>query len=393
MAATSTAEQLLAAVREIEPIIRRHAPDAERDHRLARPVVDAMRDAGLFRLWRPAAFGGHEADPTTGARVVEEVSRIDSAAGWNLMISLSTEFSGAWFSEEGAADTFGDPNTIMGGSFNPPRRATPVDGGLRVTGRTPFASGIHQATWVTGLAQVADGDDVRLGPDGEPVTVLTLVPATEVAIVENWNTLGMRGTGSHDAVMTDVFVPAHRAVLWVPLEKASPVYAGPLYRLTLWPAVALLAVPALGVARAAIDALVELATVKTPAFTKRPLRDRSVVAAQLARAEAVSGAARAYLHRTLDEVYAVAVAGRPITMVHKVAVQLAATNTVLAAAEAVDLVHAAVGASGIREEQPFERHFRDAHVLTQHAFVCASRYEDAGRSMMGGDPEWGFFAF
>jgi alkylation response protein AidB-like acyl-CoA dehydrogenase len=385
--------QLLDRVCEITPTIRAHAEEAERERRLATPVVDALRDKGLFDLWRPAAHGGYEVDPVTGMRVVEAVSRIDSAAGWNLMICLSTEPFGAWFPDAIARESFGAPGTIMGGSFNPPRRAVPVDGGYVVSGRTPFVSGAHQVDWINGLAHVIDGREVRLGPDGVPVTLMTLFPARDAEIIDSWHTMGMRGTGSHDVVVTDLFVPDERAVPYVALEHPGPAYTGPLYRLTVWPAVAVLAVPALGVAAAAVDALVELATAKTPAYTTRTIADRPVAAAQAAQADALVHAARAYLYQTFDEAYGRAVAGEPMTMADKARVQSAATNAVTAASEAVRLVHAAVGATGIRQEAPFERFFRDTHVLTQHAFVCASRYEDVGRFLLGREPEWGFFAF
>jgi alkylation response protein AidB-like acyl-CoA dehydrogenase len=157
--------------------------------------------------------------------------------------------------------------------------------------------------------------------------------------------------------------------------------------------VAALAAPALGIARAALDGLIELATQKTPAYTTKTLRDRAVVQAQLGRAEAALGAARAYLHGVFAGAWAQVIAGGTITAEHKVRFQLAATNAVHASAEVVDLVHAAVGTAAIRREHEFQRHFRDAHVLTQHGFICASRYESAGRLLLGLDPEWGFFAF
>lgn len=391
--AATNAEVLLGAVRKIEPLIRDHAPEAERERRLSEPVVGAMRDAGLFRMVRPKALGGLEVEPVSLFRVVEEVSRIDSAAGWNLQISLSADPFGAWFPDESVREIFADPSAILAGSFNPPRRATPVEGGYRVTGRTPFNSGAHQADWFFGLAHVFDGQRPRLGLDGEPIVLLTACPASDVEIIDNWNTLGMRGTGSHDVALNDVFVPQRRAVSFVPLEAPRGVYACPFYRLTIWPAVAVLAVPALGIARAAIDGLVEITTKKTPAYTQKTLRDRAAVQTQLARAEAAVGAARAYLHGVFEAAWADAVAGRMISMDQKIKAQLAATNTVLASAKAVDLIHAAVGATGIRREYDFERHFRDVHVLTQHAFIGASRYESVGRMMLGLDPEWGFFAF
>jgi alkylation response protein AidB-like acyl-CoA dehydrogenase len=166
---------------------------------------------------------------------------------------------------------------------------------------------------------------------------------------------------------------------------------GPLYRCTVWAAIPTLSTIALGVARAAIDELVTLATKKTPAYTASPLGQRSVAQSQAAQAEAKLGAARAYVYESLDEVFENALAGRFPEMRHKMKVEIAAIHAAIAAAEAVDLVHAAAGSSGIREERSFERHFRDVHVITQHAFFSASRYESVGKLMFGLESDWGFF--
>jgi len=389
----SSLDNLLEAVRTLEPVIRRHAAEAERERKLSAPVAAAMRAAGLYGMWCPKAFGGLEVDPTTAFRVIEEISRIDSAAGWNLQASTVADLLGAWFPAAGAAEVFRDPRTILASAFFPPRSAVPVDGGYRVTGRTTFVSGACEADWIAGLAHVLDGGEPRLGPDGQPLTLLTMFPRTDVEIIDNWDTLGMCGTGSHDVSVTDVFVPERRAVPWVPLQLPPAAYAGPLYRLTVWPIVGALAVPSLGVARAAIQALIELATRKTPAYTTKTLKDRPAVQSQLAYAEATLGAVRAYLYEAFAEAWTEAIAARRLTPEHKARIQLAATTATLASAEVVDLVHTAVGATGIRCEQPFQRHFRDAHVLTQHAYISPSRYESVGRLMLGLDPEWGFFSF
>ena len=386
-------DRLLGAVRDLEPILRQHAPEAERERRLSAPVVAAMRGAGLYGLFRPRRLGGLEVDPLTAFRVIEEVSRIDSAAGWNLMISTATEPFGAWFSDDGAAEIFAGRDTVLAASFNPPRAAVPVDGGYRVTGRITFVSGAHHADWIAGLAHVVDDGRPRLGPNGQPVTLLTMFPRRDVEIVDNWNTLGMCGTGSHDVAVRDAFVPEARAVSFVPLVTPSATYGGPLYRLATWLGTGAVAVPALGIARAAIDGLIELAAQKTPAYTQKTLRDRAVVHVQLARAEAALGSARAYLYSAFADAWAHVVGHGTMTMERKGQLQLAATNAVHGAAEAVDLVHAAVGATGIRCEYAFQRHFRDVHVLTQHGFICASRYESVGRLLLGLDPEWSFFAF
>jgi alkylation response protein AidB-like acyl-CoA dehydrogenase len=209
--------------------------------------------------------------------------------------------------------------------------------------------------------------------------------------VENWRTLGMRGTGSHDVVMSDVFVPERHTTLLVPLDKPGAAYQGPLYRFTAWAAVAALSTVATGTARAAIDDLVELARKKSPAYTAKPLKDRSIVQAQIGRAEAALGAARAYLYQALQETWDEAVKGNLIDMPHKTKLQLAATHAVSAAAEAVNLVHAAAGTTGIREEHRFERYFRDAHTISQHGFISASRFESVGQLLLGVPVEWPFY--
>src|ERR1700740_3664930 len=170
---------LLEAVHEIEPVIRAHAADAEASRRLPDIVADAMRRHGLYRMWRPRAFGGLELDPMTAFEVLETVSRIDSSAGWNLQLSSAVDAFGVWFTDEGAEEIFGRPDAAFAGAFFPFRRAVAVDGGYRVTGQTPFTSGAHQAQWFMGLAHIHDGDTPRVGSDGGPMTILTMCPAKD----------------------------------------------------------------------------------------------------------------------------------------------------------------------------------------------------------------------
>jgi alkylation response protein AidB-like acyl-CoA dehydrogenase len=388
----SRVEPLLEIVRQIHPLLRQHADGAERACQLADEVVDGMRERGLYRLWRPGAFGGLEVDPMSACRVFEEISRLDSAAGWNLQLSCAWDPLGAWFSDEGAREVFGDPATVLAGAFFPPRRAVRTDGGYRVTGQTPFVSGAHQCSWLLGLAHVFRGDQPLLDERGGPVTLLTACPIREAQILDTWNTLGMRGTGSHDVTMTDVFVPEHRTAPLVPLQRPGTAYGGALYRFTIWASVAALAPIATGIARAMIDELLDTAKTKAPSYSAKTLRERSVVQSQIAQAEAKLGAARAYLYEALQRVWDGAVQGQAITRQQKLTIQLAATHAVLAAAEAVDLVHAASGTSGIRNALRFQRHFRDVHTITQHGFISASRYESVGQLLLGLDSDWPFFA-
>jgi alkylation response protein AidB-like acyl-CoA dehydrogenase len=388
----STTDNLLTAIRKIEPIIRQYAPDAERDRKLAAPVAKAMHQAGLYRLWRPKAFGGFELDPVSGFRIIEEISRIDSAAGWNLQIAVAHDMFAPWFGDQAAQEIF-NADAIPVGAFNPARKAVPVAGGYRISGRTSFVSGAHHATAFIGFAHIYDGDKLRVDTNGMPETRLIAVPASEAEIIDNWNTMGMRGSGSHDVEMRDAVIPEHWVAPWGPLEQPGSAYQGPLYRLTVWPAIAALVAPALGITRAAIDEASELIINKTPAYGAKALKDNAVVQSQLAQAEAKLGASRAFFFNAFEEAWQEAVADRPITLASKGRMQLAMTHAVLECAKAVSLIHEIAGASGIREEYSFERYFRDIHVITQHGFLSASKLESIGQILLGLDPEWPFFRF
>ncbi|MHC4989753.1 MAG: acyl-CoA dehydrogenase family protein [Planctomycetota bacterium] len=382
--------RLLDEIRDLEPLIRELAPQAERERRLSEPVVQALRDRGFFRLFRPAARGGFELDPMDGFRLIEELARIDSAAGWNVGLANAVETTGPWFCDEVTEEVFGPADTVMAGAWNPPRKAMPCDGGYLMSGRTPFASNCHNATWFTGLARVYDGDEPRSDESGHPITYVSLFPRADVRIIENWDTLGMCGTGSDDIVLDEVFVPEARMVPLVLLEHPSSAYAGPLHRLSVWPGVAVQVPSAFGIACAAIDDFLELAGVKTPRYTSSVLRARSVVQLQIAQARGKLDAARAYFYSVLEKVWQRALNGDDLELSHRAEIQLACSHGVVAAAEAVRLVHAAAGASAIRNDQPFQRHFRDIHVITQHAFVSASRLEDVGQVLLGLEPDWPF---
>ncbi len=386
-------QTLLESVRALAPILAEHSAEAEANRRLSKRVVDAMRSADLYRLWKPRAFGGLEADPMTGCKVVTELARTDSAAAWNVQLSNAVELFGPWFSNEGAKDIFGDPNSILAGALNPPRMAVPIDGGFKLTGQTPFCSGVHDAQWVLGLSLILEGSGPRMGPSGQPDVLLTFTPIKDVEIVDTWHTLGMRGTGSHDAKMTDAFVAGRWTAPLAPLEKPGSAYQGALYRMTIWPLVASLAATSLGVALAAIDGLVELANGKTPAYTQRTLRDRDVAQLRVAKAAAIVGSAESYLHQSLAEGWADALAGKMLSLQQKTKIQLATSHAVEASAEAVDLVYSVAGSSSFHQGHRFERCFRDVHTLTQHAFSSAVRLESVGQLLLGLDSDWPFFGF
>lgn len=390
MAAAIQRDDLFEILERLEPTIRTHGAESERARRLAEPVAQALREAGFFRMLRPTTRGGLGLDPVTEFRVAEALARIDSAAAWNVQVCNAGDLYGGWFGDGASREIFGSPEAVVAGAFNPHRRAVAVDGGYRVMGSTPFNSHCHGATWLLGLADVYDGETMRTDEEGVPQTLLTAIPAGDCRIIENWNTLGMCGTGSHDVEVRDVFVPSDRAVPFGPLVRPSPAYDNPLSRLVVWTTVGCHAAVSLGVAQAAIDDLTALGS-KVPAYTENAIRDRNRVQLRLARAEGKLAGARAFFHQAYEEAWAAVQSGESLGMSEKGRCQLASSTVTLTAAEVVDLVHSCVGTSGIRAERRFERYFRDAHVITQHAFVCEARLEAVGQIMFGLEPDWDFF--
>jgi alkylation response protein AidB-like acyl-CoA dehydrogenase len=391
MATTAVGPSLLESVKEIAPIIRENAAASERERRLSDQSVEAMKRAGFFRMTKPRAYGGMEVDALTAIQVYEEVSRVDASAGWNLFLTSSAIVFGNWMPDECVAELLADPDGIWAGALFPPGKAIPVDGGYRITGRWPFASGCQHATWFLAGSLIYDGDEPRKGEDEIPIQLLAAFPAVDAEIMDTWHTMGMRGTGSHDIAIKDLFVPSHRVAKLTPVNTLPKALDGPLCRLSLWLPVAALAAVALGNARAAIDALVDLGGRKTPAYTGSTIAAKSASQMQLAQAEALLGAARAYLYESVQAAWNSASQGRFLTQPEKITIQLAATHAVSTSAQVADLVHQAAGTSAIRLEQPFERCFRDAHVITQHAFTSMNRFESAGKLLFGQETDWAFF--
>jgi alkylation response protein AidB-like acyl-CoA dehydrogenase len=223
------------------------------------------------------------------------------------------------------------------------------------------------------------------------VALIIHMPATDAEIIDNWDTLGMRGTGSHDFSVTDVFVPEHR--VW-PIGQVTPAnfaFTDGLTRMGVWWFSPLVASVSLGIARAAIADLIELAQRKTPSYTHVGLADKPVVQDKLARARATVDAARGYLYGSLaaaDE----AVRTQPrLSLEQGIPLALAGSHAIEAACQAVDLVHSCVGTSGIRNEHSFQRYFRDVHTVSQHAFASPSRFESIGKLILGRESDWPFY--
>jgi alkylation response protein AidB-like acyl-CoA dehydrogenase len=388
-------QELLDAVARIRPLIEEHAESAEASRQLSNVVYDAMYQAGLFAMLAPKAYGGLELHPVEAMRVWEEIARIDSAAAWNLVMNQAISAYAAWLPAEGAREIFrhGPPTTA--GALNPPGAATRVDGGWRITGQVPFGSGCHQAQWLAMPAVEMDGDRPKVDPAaGQPKPFAVFFPRSAATILDTWHTVGMRGTGSTDFAVHELFVPDRLTAPICPLNQPAPGFEGPLFRMWPWTAILGEATVSVGVAAVAVDQAVQLCKTKTARYNATPLREQQLVQYQMGKAKARVEASRDTLYRAASAAYdETALSKTRLSADAKVRLQLAVSFAAEACAETVRFVNDAVGASSIRLGSPFERHFRDVHVLLQHSSKSSARYGSAGRLMFGLENDWVWLSF
>ncbi len=370
------------AARDIASLARDHAESTERDRRLAQPVVEALRAAGLFRMLVPRELGGAEADVWTLVECIQAVAAGDGSAGWCLMIAATTGLTAALLPREGAEEIHGDPASITGGMLMPRGTAARVDGGFRVTGRWAYGSGSPHCTWVLGGVTVVGADGTPEMVGGQmPHLRMAFFPAGSYTIHDTWHVAGLRGTGSHDYEVRDLPVPERHTV---PIGGVRPWAPGPLYRFPLYGLLAVgVAAVGLGIARAAIDELRSLAGAKVPTGSRRVLAERAAAQAGVAEAEALLQSSQAYLHETIRAAWDAARDGDDLSLTHRAALRLAATHAARSCAQAVDRCYDLGGGSAIYESSPLQRQFRDIHTLTQHVMVGQPTYEVAGRILLG----------
>jgi indole-3-acetate monooxygenase len=372
---TASRAKKLDGARELRELILRHRERTDETRQLAQPVVEAMARLGVFRSLVPASAGGEEWEWPTWMLVVEELSTVDGAVGWLAGVggSVNAIVSG-WVSADVGRSVFcTDPIGFIAGSGAPMGTARSTDGGYLVSGRWQFGSGSPHAGWFK-AGFLIEGEAPRFGR-------MMLLPAKDVEIIDTWSVGGMRGTGSHDFAVHNLFVPT---AYTVNTADDPPLHPGPLYRLpvifTLCSSVGPLA---LGLARGAIDSFTELMLAKDDRFTGTALRERLTVQERVAKAEAAVRSARAFLYEMVHEVWGTVEQGAPLTERQIALFRLANMHAVAAGAQAVDLVYHAAGTSAIFTAHPLERFFRDIHVATQHRCASPEEQYQVGRVLLG----------
>jgi alkylation response protein AidB-like acyl-CoA dehydrogenase len=365
------------------PAISARREEIERDRCMPRDLVNALRDTGVFALEVPRALGGLEATPIEILRAIEVASRADASAGWCTALAIANNGVAGFMDEAGAREVFADPGAPAAGVFAPSGAATRVEGGVRVSGRWQFASGITHCDWVwLGCVVMVDGQP-HMTPMG-PEVIHVVVPVKEVAIHDTWFVSGLCGTGSNDVSASDVFVPARRIFM---MGNPEGHRREPLYRMPLlgW-FVSHVAAVALGLARGTLDELVALAQTKTPTFSTAVLADRPVAQVEVARAEASLAAARAFLHETIEDLWRTLKAGGQPSLRQIALNRIAAANATEVGASVTRTAGVLAGGSAILETSSLQRHMRDADAIAHHFTVAPHVWEDAGRVFMGRTP-------
>lgn len=374
--ATGEFAELDAAAERASALARSLAGETEQRRSLPEELVEELREAGLPRAGVAAALGGQRLPPGVILRCAETVARGDASAGWCVSINATSSLLSAYLPEKGAAEVFGDPRSVAAGVWAPRGAARPVDGGVVVSGQWPFCSAISHSDWLFAGCVVAPPE----GTDAAPTLRVLAIPKAELDIRDTWHTSGLRGTGSHDSVASDLFVPEHRILS---VLDGPPAGADPLYRFPVFGFFALsIAVAALGNARGAIDELIELAGGKRALGSSRTLAQRSQVQAGVAAAEASLRAARLLVYTAVDDAWREASGPDPVSEEARVALRLAATHATRTAAEVVASMYDLGGGSAIYESSPLQRRFRDAHTATAHFQVNPATYELLGRLLL-----------
>jgi alkylation response protein AidB-like acyl-CoA dehydrogenase len=361
----------VAAAEAMAPAIAARAQEIEELRRLPPDIAQRFTDAQLFRLSIPAAYDGLEVHPSVIVRTVEALSRADGSAGWCLMIGTITGVGAAYLPADEARIIYGPADAVTGGVLAPRGRAVTVDGGARLTGRWQWGSGCQHSTWLQ-LGALTDDDP--------PNVRQYYLPVSDVIIHDTWFASGLRGTGSNDLEVQDVFVPASRII-----SVADPaVYDGPLFRFPVFGLLAVgVAAVALGVARAAMDEVVTLAGAKTATGQSRRLAERPTVQSDVAEAEAALQAARALMFDAIDQAWERAAKGDELTLDDRARLRLAATHATLTCARVVDTAYGIGGGTSVYESSPLQRYFRNVHVVTQHMVVAPATLQLAGRVLLG----------
>lgn len=358
--------------------IRLKRGEFEEQRYISNDVVEQFKDIGIYRSFVPESFGGTGKTPSEFLKAIETISAADGSAGWVASFGMNPAYLASLPKETLQELWKNSPDVVFAGGVFPPQKAKKVKGGFIVNGRWQFASGCMGAT-LLGVGIMPD--------DGTTSPKMAVLPAEKVTIEKTWNVHGMIGTGSFDLVVDNVFVPEE----WTFIRGGEPTVDSPFFKYpSLSFAAQVLSVTALGIAREAIDVVVNSAKGRKSVTGAPNLGERHYAQIDIAKAEAKLRSSRSFFYEATDEAWDEIVKGDKPTEHQISMIRLATTNLAHECAEATRIAYKLSGMQGCYLAHPLSRCFRDAHLVTQHAFMGEVTYQNAGSMMFGHKPFLGY---
>jgi alkylation response protein AidB-like acyl-CoA dehydrogenase len=373
-------------VTELAPLLRGHAAWNEEHRRIHDESIEALTEAGVFKLRVPARYGGHEADTATLVDVATELGRADGSTAWVASVYWIPGWMACLFPDDVQDEVFARSDARVCGTLSPSATATPTRGGVVVNGKWGFQSGAPHAHWQEIIA-------ILVPPEGQPYPIVALVPMADLLIVDDWHTSGLKGTGSVSTVAQDVFIPAER-VLPLPAilnaQSASKQNADSvIYRAPLLPVASASAVgPMIGMARGAMDAFVKRLPDRKITYTAYEKQSEAPIThLQIADAAMKIDAAEFHARRLSATVDAKCEDGSAWDLAERARARgdLGAAGRL--AKEAADILGTASGGSSIYTSVPIQRYVRDLNAVTLHALMHPNTNAELyGRVLAGLEP-------
>lgn len=381
-----THDDLVETAGKLVPLLREHALWIDENRRLPPEVVDAIESSGLLAMQVPRQYGGYESDARTFVDVLAEIAKGNSSVAFCLSIWASLTWMAGLWPDEALNEVFARPHVRVTGTTAASGTATRVDGGYLVNGKWGFNSGILHAHWKITAAMPE-------GPAGETLPIFTLIPVSDLEIVDDWRTIGLQGSGSVTTVAKDVFVPAHRVVtgaeFYQNVSKSQVNAAKSAYRVPmLVTATAMQTGQLVGAGKYALAAFLERLPGRPLTYTNYPSqREAPVTHLQVGEAALLVEDAEARAHRFTDLLADKILRDEPWSQQERVFSRVQIGWIARQVKQAVEILAAASGGSSIFQDVPITRILRDVHATSLHSLITpATNIELYGRSLTGLEP-------
>ncbi len=380
----------LAAARRLVPEIAVASARIEEMRELPADLVAALHEAGLFRLLLPKSLAGAELAPADFVRVIETLAGADAATAWCVCQTAGCSLSAGYLAPDAAREVFGSPRAVLAWGAGAAGKAEKIPGGYRVFGKWGFASGSRHANWLGGHCRVvlADGSLAR-DAAGALVERTMLFPRDRARIEDNWQVIGLRGTGSDSYEVADLFVPDHLTLSRD--VNAEICHPAPLYRFNTNHIYACgFASVALGLAQAMMADFIALAAKKTPREGQARLAESASVQAETGRLYARLAAARSFIRSSLADGMGEILATGELGLDSRMTIRAAASHALAEARDVVAALYHGAGVNAIFNGSPFERRFRDSFAVSQQVQARSNHFEAVGRHLLNLPPDLTF---